>query len=145
MIDSRQACGSSRSRLSVTRPPSASEVLPGGHDPPHVAPGGLRVARERLDGDDPLSLLAGDLRPVVRVGGVGEILVLLELLPDRAEQVVARDALRTRLDVSLEGELLRPPYDGFDHGAGGKVLEVEHLFVPVAVGHLEEAVPLAEV
>src|SRR2546427_13144973 len=113
------------------RPSSPSEVLPGGHDPPHVAPGGLRAARKRLDGDDPLSLLAGDLRPVVRVGGVGEILVLLELLPDRAEQVVARDALRARLEGSLEGELLLPPYDGFDHGAGGRVLEGGYLFLPV--------------
>src|SRR2546425_13262427 len=115
MIDSRQACGSSRSRLSVTRPPSASEVLPGGHDPPHVAPGGLRVARERLDGDDPLSLLAGDLRPGVRDGGVEEMLVVLKLLRDRADKVVPHDAVRAGRDVSLEDQRFSPPYDRFLH------------------------------
>src|SRR6188768_3262360 len=40
----------------------------------------LVMGDERTDVHDPLTLLAGDLRPVVGVGGVGEILVLLVLL-----------------------------------------------------------------
>src|SRR5713226_10787244 len=41
---------------------------------------GESVADQRLDGDDALALSAGDLRPVVRVAGVRQVLVLLELL-----------------------------------------------------------------
>ena len=38
--------------------------------------------------NDFLALLAGDFRPIVRIGRVGKILVFLELLPDGADQVV---------------------------------------------------------
>src|SRR3954447_16196377 len=40
----------------------------------------LALVHQRPDEDDPLALLARYLRPVVGVGGVGEVLVLLELL-----------------------------------------------------------------
>src|SRR5258705_6394188 len=104
----------------------------------------LRLAHERLDVDDPLALLTGDLRPVVGVGGVGEVFVLLELFANGGEQVVGHDALLAPTDVTLEGGLFWPAHDRFDHGAGGEVLEVEDLFVAVGVGDLEEAVFLAE-
>src|SRR3954451_10678370 len=39
---------------------------------------GALAADERADVDDPLALLARDLRPVVGVGRVGQVLVLLE-------------------------------------------------------------------
>src|SRR5258705_3913114 len=104
----------------------------------------LRLAHERLDVDDPLALLPGDLRPVVGVGGVGEVFVFLELLADGGEQVVGHDALLAATDVALEGELLGPADDRFDHGARGEVLEVQDLFVAVGVGDLEEAILLAE-
>src|ERR1039457_3888463 len=42
----------------------------------------VTLGEQRADEHDPLALLAGDLRPVVGVGGVREILVLSELLPD---------------------------------------------------------------
>ena len=71
---------------------------------------------ERLQRDDPLALLRGDLGPVVRVGGVGQILVLLELLANGREQVVGRYAARingldavalTKLDVLDQCETLK--------------------------------------
>jgi hypothetical protein len=52
-------------------------------------PSGLvAVVDERAHVDDPLALLARDLRPVVGVGGVGQVLVLLELLVHRGDEVV---------------------------------------------------------
>ena len=48
------------------------------------------------DVDDALALLARDLRPVVGVGGVGQVLVLPELLLDGGEEVVARSSRRRR-------------------------------------------------
>src|SRR5258705_8576106 len=104
----------------------------------------LRLAHERLDVDDPLALLTGDLRPVVGVGGVGEVFVLLELLANGGEQVVGHDALLAATDVALEGELFCPAHDRFPHGGRREVLEVEDLFVAVGVGDLEEAILLAE-
>src|SRR5215510_10746508 len=89
-------------------------------------------------------LLAGDLGPIVGVGGVGQVLVLLELLADGVEEVFDLDAFFAELDVAFEGELLGPADDGLDHGTGGEVLEVEDLLVTVGVGDLEEAVFLAE-
>src|SRR5258705_5485380 len=98
----------------------------------------LRLAHERLDVDDPLALLAGDLRPVVGVGGVGEVFVLLELLADGGEQVVGHDALLAATDLALEGELFGPAHDRFDHGAGGEVIEGQDLIYAVAVRDLKE-------
>src|SRR5690606_39457079 len=59
-----------------------SEVLAGG-DPLDVpAAGGPAVlpVDDRADVDDALALLARDLRPVVRVGRGGQVLVLLVLM-----------------------------------------------------------------
>ena len=47
----------------------------------------MRMADERLDVDDAVALLTGDLCPVVRIGRVGQVLVLLELLAHGGEQV----------------------------------------------------------
>jgi hypothetical protein len=83
------------------------EVLPGGHDARDLRLPVRGRAGQHLDVDDALALLAGDLRPVVRVGRVGQVLVLLELFPDRVQEIVDLDALLARVDVALEGQLLR--------------------------------------
>src|SRR6267143_6649501 len=93
------------------------EVLTGGDDPLDLLPLRLGLAGERLDVDDPLALLAGDLRPVVRVGRVRQVLVLLELLAHRAEQVVGADAFLAAAEVALERQLLGPPHDRLNHRA----------------------------
>src|SRR4029434_8254401 len=94
---------------------------------------GLDVARhrlvptcEQLDVDDALALLAGDPGPVVGVGGVRQILVLLELLTHGGQQVVGGHALGATADQPLERELLAAADDRLDHRARGEVLEVEH-------------------
>src|SRR5262245_8979066 len=95
-------------------PPRHLQVLTGSlalHGPLLV----LALTRERLDVDDPLALLPGDLRPVVGVGRVRQILVLLELLAHRRQQVVQLDALFDVRDVSLERELLGATHDRFHH------------------------------
>src|SRR3989454_1070298 len=125
-------------------PPAALQVLTRIDDPLDAPELLFRLAHERLHVDDPLTLLAGDLGPVVRVGGVGEIFVLLELLADGGEEVVGHDALLAPADVALEGELLGAAHDRLDHGAGREVLEVEDLLVAVGVGDLEEAVLFAQ-
>ena len=51
-----------------------------------------RLVHEGADVDDPLALLARDLRPVVGVGRVGQVLVLLVLLVDRRDEVLGADA-----------------------------------------------------
>src|SRR6267142_2290977 len=104
----------------------------------------LRLAHQRLDVDDALALLAGDFRPVVGVGGVRQVLVLLELLAHGRQQVVGGDALLAAADVALERQLLGAPHDRLDHGARREVLEVQDLLVAVGVGDLEEAVLLAQ-
>jgi hypothetical protein len=45
------------------------------------------------DVGDALALLAGDACPVVRVGGVGHVLVFAELVHDGPQQVVDPQAL----------------------------------------------------
>ena len=49
--------------------------------------GALLAGDERADEHDPLALLARDPRPVVGVGGVGQVLVLLELVDAGLQQV----------------------------------------------------------
>src|SRR5579862_4543804 len=122
----------------------ASEVLPGpGRSDALDGPAPFDlfvVGEEDPQIDDPLALLARDLGPVVRVGGVGQVLVLLVLLADGPQQVVGADAAALARDLPLDGELLGPADDVLDHGAGGEVLEVEDLFVAVLIGDLDEAV-----
>src|SRR3989441_4528832 len=120
------------------------QILAGGHHLLHAAALIARFAHERSHIDDPLVLLAGDLRPVAGVSRIGQILVLLELLADGREQVVGTHALFAAADQALEGQLLGPPHDRLDHGARGEVLEVEDLLVAVGGRHLEEAVLLGE-
>ena len=78
---------------------------------------------ERADVDDPLALLARDLRPVVGVGGVGQVLVLLVLLVDRLDEVVDADAPVAAGDEALDGQLLGPAHDVLDHGPDEKSLK----------------------
>src|SRR5262245_61977445 len=74
------------------------------------------LAHERLHVDDPLTLLAGDLGPVVGVGGVGKVFVLLELFTDGRQKIVGHDALLAATDVALERQLLGAAHDRLDHG-----------------------------
>src|ERR1700730_1374226 len=124
--------------------PGLLQILAGVDDPLNQAARFPGRSREGLHVRNPLALLARDLGPIVGVAGIGQVFVLLELIANRAEEVVDLDTLVARLDVALEGKLLGPPYDGLDHGAGGEVLEEENLLVAVDVGHLEEAVLLVE-
>src|SRR3954447_14584675 len=76
----------------------------------------LAFGHEHPEEDDALALLPGDLGPVVGVGGVGQILVLLVLLPDRGQQVVGANAPALVGDLPLDGQLLGPAHDVLDHG-----------------------------
>src|ERR671937_718063 len=67
---------------------SGLEVLAGvgdGVDGP-ARLGALAAGDQRADVDDPLALLTGDAGPVVGVGGVGQVLVLAELIHNRVDQ-----------------------------------------------------------
>jgi hypothetical protein len=55
-------------------PDRALKVLSGRDDPLDVPPLRARLAGEQLDRDDPLAFLAGDLRPVVGVRRIGQVL-----------------------------------------------------------------------
>ena len=62
---------------------------------------GPRCARrlagdQRADVDDPLALLARDPGPVIGIRGVGQVLVLGELVDDRVEQVLDAQAVLAR-------------------------------------------------
>src|ERR1019366_9232661 len=124
-------------------PGPCSEILTGTHplDRP-TALGLVAVPDERADVHDTLALLARDLRPVVGIGGVGKILVLLVLLPDRLEEVIGADPPGLLGDGALDGQLLGPSHDVLDHGPRREVAVVEDLLVAVLVGHLEEPVLL---
>src|SRR5438034_7130869 len=65
--------------------PPFLEIVAGGEDLLDVLLLLVGVAHERPHVDDPLALLAGDLRPVVGVGRIRQILVLLELLAHGCE------------------------------------------------------------
>ena len=139
--------------LRPTRPRGTAgwpEVLPGGDALDRAAAGDLAVAflvvvgDDGADVDDALALLARDLGPVVRVGGVGQVLVLLVLLVDRRQEVLGADALVGPGEVALDRQLLGPADDVLDHGSGREVLEVHDLLVPVLVGDLQELVRLVD-
>src|SRR5438309_2604467 len=100
----------------------------------------VRVGHEGSDVDDPLALLARDARPVVGVRRVRQVLVLLELVADGAQQVLLRDPLLALRQEPLDRRLFRPRDDVLDHGARVEVLEVQDLLVARLVGHLEEPV-----
>src|SRR5215210_7835831 len=77
------------------------QVLTGRHPLDGPTSGGavtFVMGDERTDVDDALALLARDLRPVVRVGRVRQILVLFVLLHDRRQEVVGADAARAAGD-----------------------------------------------
>src|SRR5579875_1039479 len=108
--------GSGRRRR-LPGPARRLQVLAGPHALDRAAALGLvlALADQGAHVDDPLALLARDLRPVVRVGGVREVLVLLVLLLDGGEEVGEADAVALPGDRALDGELLRPPDDVLDH------------------------------
>ncbi len=101
---------------------------------------GLLVTR-RADVDDPLALLARDLGPVVRVGGVGQVLVLLVLLVDR-RRGGRRSGCRCSPPASsrLMASFLARRTMFSIIAPGREVLEVQDLLVAVLVGDLEEPV-----
>src|SRR3954465_9621493 len=117
------------------------QILAGAHTLDGPSSGGLlALGHEGADVHDPLALLPRDLGPVVRVGGVGQILVLLVLLLDGGQEVRGADATALAGDGPLDGQLLGPAHDVLDHGPRGEVLEVQDLLVAVLVRDLEEAV-----
>src|ERR1700735_4738712 len=64
---------------------------------------GACLARDqRPDVDDALTLLARDTGPVVRVGGVRQVLVLAELVHARGQQVADPDALLPGVEELLD-------------------------------------------
>src|SRR5690606_39763071 len=101
--------------------------------------GGVGGGGGRAGVDDPLAVLAGDGGPVVGVGGVGQVLVLAELVDAGGEEVVDAESLLAGVEVLLDGHLLGAVDDVLDHRAGVEVLEVEDFLVAVGVGDLEEA------
>src|SRR5215469_8298330 len=108
-------------------------------------PAGLVAALardQRPDVDDALALLAGDPGPVVRVGGVRQVLVLAELVDTGGQQVRDAQPLHSGLEELLDRHLLGPVHDVLDHRARVEVLEVQHFLVAVGVGDLEEPVLL---
>src|SRR6188472_3819137 len=113
-----------------------SEVLAGvgdGVDRP-TRFGALLAGDQGADEHDPLALLSGDASPVVGVGGVRQVLVLLELVHARLEHVLHTQAELVVLEEVLDRHLLRPVDDVLDHRAGVEVLEVQDLLVAVGVG-----------
>src|SRR4051812_47962167 len=73
------------------------EVLAGGDALDLTTAGGLvTLGHQGAHEHDALALLARDLRPVVGVGRVRQVLVLAVLLLDRGEQVLGGDAARAR-------------------------------------------------
>src|SRR5215472_6966747 len=118
------------------RPWNDSKVLTGVRDgiDGTARLGALLAGDEGPDVDDALALLARDARPVVRVGGVRQVLVLAELVHAGSEQVGDPDALLLGLEELLDGHLLRAGHDVLDHGAGVEVLEVQDFLVAVGVG-----------
>src|SRR5262249_52089453 len=146
----------SRYRRSSVRPPNhptgartparlRSEVLTRS-DAFDLAAAGVAVAlvHDRADVDDALALLARDLRPVVGVRRVRQVLVLAELLLDRLEQILGGDPAVATRDRPLDRELLRPAHDVLDHRTRREVLEEQGLLVAVLVRHLEELVLVAD-
>src|SRR3954452_9449370 len=101
-------------RSYLARPASAGRIRRGWLqilarcDPLDGTPTGglLAFGHEHPEEDDALALLPGDLGPVVGVGGVGQILVLLVLLPDRVQEVVGADTPAVACDLALDGQLL---------------------------------------
>src|SRR5438309_9751018 len=89
----------------------------------------VRVGHEGSDVDDPLALLARDARPVVGVRRVRQVLVLLELVDARVQQVADPDAAVAGGQEVLDRLLLGPVDDVLHHRAGVEVLEVENLLV----------------
>src|SRR5437879_13307220 len=79
-------------------PPAALQVLTRIDDPLDAPELLFRLAHQRLHVDDPLTLLAGDLGPVVRVAGVGEIFVFRTRLACSGEEVGCQYALRAPSD-----------------------------------------------
>src|ERR1700678_1611020 len=98
------------------------------------------AGNQRPDVYDALALLAGDTCPVVRVGGVGQVLVLAELIDARGQQVAHPHALLPGVEELLDGHLLGPGDDVLDHRAGVEVLEVQDFLVTVGVSALEDPV-----
>src|SRR5688572_29166621 len=129
----------------VARQPGDLQVLPGvGDGVDGAARLAALLARDQgSDEHDALALLAGDARPVVGVSGVGQVLVLLELVEARGQQVLDPDALGAGLEQVLDRHLLRPVDDVLDHRAGVEIAEVQHFLVAIGVRDLEEAILVA--
>src|SRR5262245_27384588 len=123
-------------------PGAPSEVLTRSAHRLDRALGSIDAADQRPHVDDLLALATGDTRPVVGVRGVRQVLVLLELLAHRLEDVLEVDARLAFEDLLLHRLLLGTVDDVLDHGAAREVLEVEDLALALRVRDLEELVLL---
>src|SRR5213080_2536509 len=85
----------------------ALQILPGRHILDRARRPVLFMRDQRTNVDDPFALLSGYPRPVVRVRGVRQVLVLLELVADREEQIVLPKPLLVGLEEALDRLLLR--------------------------------------
>src|SRR5262245_38453357 len=123
-------------------PGAPSEVLTRSAHRLDRALGSIDAADQRPHVDDLLALATGDARPVVGIRRVRQVLVFLELLAHRLEDVLEVDARLALEDLLLDRLLLGSVDDVLDHGAAREVLEVEDLALALRVRDLEELVLL---
>src|SRR3954454_911894 len=111
-------------RTLIGAPGPGSQVLTGvGHRLDGTARFGALLAGDQgPDEHDPFTLLARDPGPVVGVGGVGEVLVVLELVHARLQQMLYPEPLLAVVEEVLDGHLLGSFDDVLDHRAGVEVL-----------------------
>src|SRR5262252_196783 len=134
-----QVTDSSRHHMRTTPNPAFSEVLPRGNILNRPELGGLRT-HEGPDVDDLFAFGAGNPRPIIRICGVRQILVLLELLLHGVEEVVQLDAFLFHRQVAFQGRLFCPRDNVLDHRSTGKVLEVKSFSITLSVRDFEKLV-----
>ena len=71
---------------------------------------------EGANEDDSLTLAPRNFGPIVGVGRVREVFVLAELLAYRLGQIAELNPSLATGQQSLNGQLLSPPHDVFNHG-----------------------------
>src|SRR6266487_3813643 len=82
---------------------------------------GRATAHQGAHVNDLLPLAPGNACPIIRVGGIGEVFILLVFTLDCVLQVHERKAFLATSDKTLEGDFLGSGDDVLDHGAAGKV------------------------
>src|SRR5699024_1772655 len=126
--DSRRLTHAGAGRIRARRA-AGLQVLAGGADAVDGAAGlgAALVLDDGADEDDALALLPRDPGPVVRVGGVGQVLVLPHLRAAGLLQMLQPYSPRPGGQQVLDRVFLGPVDDVLHHGAGVEVLEVQDL------------------